>query len=259
MLQPELAYLADANYRAAYSAFTSTVDGGEVRERDGLLIAASGLPLAFFNVAFITRPLPEPEAQVSEAIRYFEARGLPYQFSIREGMDEATERVAKAHGLQESRLMPCMALAPLTETAIESCPLSVAVVEDAETLAKHAEVLAAGFGMPQELASRMMHPRWLHNLDARFYVGYLGKLPVATSALVLTHRVAGVYSVATLERYRRRGYGAAMTLHAVRDGARLGCAVAALQTSQMGYPLYEKLRFQRFGNYRLLWRPHSGE
>jgi GNAT superfamily N-acetyltransferase len=97
--------------------------------------------------------------------------------------------------------------------------------------------------------SLIRHPRW------RSYVGYADGQPVATSALLITGDVAGVYWVATAEAFRGRGYGEAMTWHVVREGAAAGCRVAALQASDMGRPVYERMGFRYVAGYRTFVPP----
>jgi len=54
----------------------------------------------------------------------------------------------------------------------------------------------------------------------------------------------GLFNVATLPAHRRRGYGAAITERAVRDGLDRGARWAWLQSSTAGYGVYEKLGFR---------------
>jgi predicted acetyltransferase len=79
--------------------------------------------------------------------------------------------------------------------------------------------------------------------------------PVASSTLVYGGRVAGVHNVATLPEARRRGFGEALTWHAMARGASFGCDMAALQASQMGRPVYERMGFRLVSQYRTFQRP----
>ncbi len=67
--------------------------------------------------------------------------------------------------------------------------------------------------------------------------------------LVVVHPVAGVYNIATLPAYRRRGLGEALTWHAVSRGAEAGCTIASLQTSEMGESIYTRMGFRRWASY----------
>ena len=93
--------------------------------------------------------------------------------------------------------------------------------------------------------------------DFELYVGYSGEAPVSTSALFMSHRVAGVYNVATLDAHRGHGYGEALTWHAVRRGMESGAAFASLQASEMGAPIYARMGFETVAPYETFVRPQS--
>ena len=81
------------------------------------------------------------------------------------------------------------------------------------------------------------------------YVGYTDGEPVSSGLGMLTGRTIGVYNIATVDRARRRGYGAAMTSRVVADGVAAGADVAILQASDMGRPIYERLGFRTVVEY----------
>ena len=76
------------------------------------------------------------------------------------------------------------------------------------------------------------------------FLGLLHGEPVATASLVAAGGAAGIYNVTTTEAARGRGIGAAMTVAAVRQGADRGVALATLQASAIGRPVYERLGFE---------------
>jgi len=87
------------------------------------------------------------------------------------------------------------------------------------------------------------------------YVGYADGKAVATSALIASRGTVGVVNVGCVESRRRRGYGEAMTWHAVRGGRAWGCEIASLQASAMGQPVYERMGFRLVTGYRTFTRP----
>ena len=164
--------------------------------------------------------------------------------------DDAGHRWSVAGwGLERRGGIPSLALRPLRAQPLDS-PLTVRRVEDAESLRHHTEVVAEAFEWSPDVLARIFTPRLLDTPDWRGYVGYLDGRPVASSQLVLTDGVAGVYYVATVEDARRRGFGEAMTRHALNEGVAARCPMASLQASPMGEPIYLRMGFERCGYYR---------
>jgi GNAT superfamily N-acetyltransferase len=93
--------------------------------------------------------------------------------------------------------------------------------------------------------------------DVAVYAGYADGEPVSSGLGIRIGRTIGVYNIATVERARRRGYGAAMTSRVVADGAAAGCDVAILQASPMGLPVYERLGFRTVLEYNGWVEPSS--
>ena len=74
MTDEEMLARADANYFSAMTTFIGGAERGEVRSKDGVLMAHSGTEVAAFNVAFVTRPPSDPGGTVASAIEFFEPR-----------------------------------------------------------------------------------------------------------------------------------------------------------------------------------------
>jgi hypothetical protein len=256
MNEQEIVARADANYFDSMRAFAVNVDTGEVRERGGLLIVATGLPVAMLNIAFVMRPLSDAATLLSEAISYFDGRGLPFLVRLRESIDAESERTATTLGLARfPESLPGMVLHPIPAAPPASAQLEVRRVNDMPSLLQYADVLARGFGMPPELGRAFASPAMLSPTDVSLYTGFVDGEAVATSALFMSHRVAGVYNVATLDTHRRRGFGEAITWHAVMDGVAARCTMASLQASEMGKPVYERMGFKTVTTYKTYLRP----
>ncbi|MGL5866242.1 MAG: GNAT family N-acetyltransferase [Dermatophilaceae bacterium] len=74
---------------------------------------------------------------------------------------------------------------------------------------------------------------------------------VATAAVSTDVGVAGVYTVATLPGYQRRGYGGAVTAAALAEGRRQGLRVGTLQATAAGHPVYQRMGFADLGTFGL--------
>lgn len=94
--------------------------------------------------------------------------------------------------------------------------------------------------------------------DAPFehWVGYLDGTPVASASLFRCAGVAGLYNVATLPSAQGRGIGRAMTEAPLREAQGEGFALAIVQASAAGYPLYVELGFEQDGSIdQYVWAP----
>ena len=139
---------------------------------------------------------------------------------------------------------------------------SVAIerVVDEEGLDAYRTTLGDGFGEGPEEAD------WVASVFAaiglgdetpwRHYVGRVGDEPVCTATLFMTPAAAGIYFVSTRPHARRRGFGMAITRHALVEAARLGASSAVLGSSPMGHAVYQRLGFEEVFRYRLFeWEP----
>jgi predicted GNAT family acetyltransferase len=70
-----------------------------------------------------------------------------------------------------------------------------------------------------------------------------------------SHRIAGVYTVATLPEFRGRGLGEALTWRAALDGLVEDCVAASLQASRMGFPIYARMGFRHVVDYETWGSP----
>ena len=127
--------------------------------------------------------------------------------------------------------------------------LEICRVTDATGIDVHRQVVTAGFGSDRAVALGTACADLLDRPECVVYVGYADGTPVASGLGWRSGRTIGVYSIATVQSARRRGYGAAMTAHVVADGVNAGCDVAVLQASEMGRPIYERQGFRTVVRY----------
>jgi hypothetical protein len=86
----EIVDRADQSYFQGWRVFGRS-GLGAVYEEGGVLAVASGIPVAWLNLMFVTRPLTKPAEQLRKAIDFFDSRGIEFVVRIRGGLDEATE------------------------------------------------------------------------------------------------------------------------------------------------------------------------
>jgi GNAT superfamily N-acetyltransferase len=130
--------------------------------------------------------------------------------------------------------------------------LAIREVRTAAEVAAYGEAAFLGFGYPVGAAGLFLNEHLLELPHVRLYAGVVDGAVVATSMLVATGSIAGIYWVATRAEQRGRGYGEALTWAAVAGGGESGCRVACLQASKAGFPVYARMGFAHVFDYEHL-------
>ena len=222
---------------------------------ESLTMVATGLPLAFFNGAFLGAPTREPEHLVTEAIRFFGDRGLPWLLWVRDNVSPEILAAGRAAGLRDAGGPPALGIMPIPPSPARPSGLHVEIASTPVALQDHGSMLRDGFGMPQEFIDRLVRPGLLDDPAIAALVGRVDGEPVSCSLLAVSGTTAGVYNVATPERFRGKGYGEALTWAVLAEGARRGCTHGVLQASDAGYPIYRRMGFIDLGRYVQLQGP----
>jgi GNAT superfamily N-acetyltransferase len=220
------------------------VDGGEVVELEGLLIALSNLAAPELNGTRVVREPDDPSAALDAAREIFRSRGHPFfGIEIEVGRHPAVEVAIRAAGLRRVEAWPAMAV-PVGLLPAELVPVGVEIrdVKEEHELEAVREVEVATFGTPAEIAEGFVGRRMLEDERVQMFTAWIDDEPVGEASAYLLHETVGIFGVGVVESARRRGIGAALTLRAARafDGA---VDLAWLQPSDMARRMYEGLGF----------------
>jgi len=248
----------DANYLEASRIFVSYSDTGEYRERADVAIVSCGLPVEALNFGFLKPPHGELAATAAAVSSYFADRKLPFQLTFRErGPDPSIGNLESNGWRRKPEPMPGMTLAMPASTQAAPARLAIQEVRTQEQLVGFREAAFRGFGYPVAAARIFLNERVFGLPQVRLYSGLVDGAVVATSMLIATGVIAGIYWVATLEEQRGRGYGEALTLSAVAGGREFGCGIASLQASMLGRPVYARMGFEHVLDYQSLLPPKA--
>jgi GNAT superfamily N-acetyltransferase len=236
--------------------------GAEVRDDGRVRWAIGNSPINYFNcVAYADLTGEEADREITASIERLRAHDVPGSWHVGPSMrppDLGTRLLA--HGFEYGGDDIGMAIDFSALPAEVAVPETFVVerVRDEAGLAEWVATFGSGFGLgPEEVG-------WFGEISRRLgfggawrhFVGRLDGEPVATSALFFAAGVAGVYCVSTVERVRRRGIGAAVTLAALREARVLGHTIGILTSSEMGYGVYRGLGFGEYCKICLYeWRP----
>ena len=254
MTREELTALEHENWIGYLTGVVSCSRRATVDRDGGVVTIMTGLPMDWFNQVLIESEGATPADVLIGLARARERRGT-FVVRLREGIDDRFIATLVQAGLVPAApetSTPGMVAFPIDHhrsAAIASPDLEIRRVTDAAGINAHRQVVSAGFGSDPSVAIGTTCTDLLDRPECVVYVGYANGDPVVSGLGWRTGRTVGVYSIATIESGRRRGYGAAMTARVVADGAVAGCDVAALQASEMGRPIYERLGFRTLVRY----------
>lgn len=240
---------ADRNHAAAWEVLLASAPGFTRLEVSGALALATALPIPLFNPVFVTAPPADADALVAAIVAAYAEHGAPFALYARDEVAPAVAPACERAGLLEHFRPPLMTLAPIPDVPPPPADLHVDAVSPA-TVSSYAGVLAAAFGMPEELANSVFGPGLA---DADGFTGLLGTIdgqPVVAGGVYVTGELAGIYNIATHPDHTGRGLGTAITWASVAAGAEAGATWAVLQASGAGEPVYQRMGFATPARYR---------
>lgn len=203
------------------------------------------------------------DAQIESTLAHFKQRNLPVTWHIGPTTQPPDlGQALLAHGMTHSEDEPGMAveLASIQDNVLPPDGLTIREVRDEGGLYDWVSVWLG----PAPEETRKLHFAALLNRGLgdgppwRYYVGYFDGKPVATSELFVGEGVAAVHYVVTQRDLRRRGIGAALTLHVLRAARDQGYHVAVLTASPEGHGTYQRIGFQDYcWFHRYEWAPEG--
>lgn len=245
--------LAEAVERDFVAAWWLLAEAGDAErhDEDGLRWYHTGVGDMHLNPVLATH-LDEgaADALIDETLAELRRRGSPFVWWAMPSAQPAdlAERLA-ARGLIDDGTWPGMAVA--VDDLVEVPPIDrleirrVRTAEDFDTyVGVFAPILSPSPAFTDYFVRAARRIGFADDAPEEHFVGLLHGEPVATAALLTAGGAAGIYNVTTVEAARGRGIGAAMTVAAVRHGADQGLALATLQASTLGRPVYERLGFE---------------
>ena len=211
----------------------------------------SPVPHPWFNGVLCSNPPEEgDESFIEETAGYFREKKVRVFTWWMEPHVKSSEweAILSEHSFGFSNDTPGMAvdLRELDESLSKVEGLEISIVKDEDTLQTWADIFARGYGLPADWAG-LIFDSWIKlglEFPLRNYLGYLNNEPVSTSSIFFGGGVAGIYDVATLPEARGKGIGAALTLHPLFEARKAGYRIGALQSSEMGLGVYQRLGFR---------------
>ncbi len=250
----ELGRLADVNLAATWTSLGRSA-GSAIGGTDECPLVATQIPAAFFNGAYTTRRVADPDAVVADAISFMAEHRVPWLMWVREGVDDALLAAGRRAGLRDAGGPPGMVLPSIGGVPVPPDGFEVAIVSDAVSLASFHDVGARGYEMPLEVFQSFITIDAIGGPDVVAVIGSVDGTAVSVAFACMSGTTIGIYGVATPTEHRRRGYGEAITWAAIEAGVALGGDHAVLQASDLGAPVYRSMGFVDVGRYQQLEGP----
>ena len=235
--------------------------GASVEAGSGWLLGAgSSSHPVISNAAFRGDDSLDAGEFILRAKDFFDARGRGFSIWIRGDQSEDRDLAAAAAvaGLQPVYEMPEMVL----EAPVEELPLAsgaelrqISEAGQAEDYWRIATASYASLGFPAEVFGWYSNHAGLLAENVAAFIAYLDGEAVSIAMTIVSHGVAGIYWVGSLEQARGKGLGRAVTAAATNAGFALGAEIASLQASPMGKPIYEAMGYETVFDYRLFMSP----
>ncbi len=261
----EVARLTDTHTRAVQSWLSTRAPQAQRFDGLGVTAGSSGLAVSLLNLALGSDFPPETGdeaiANEIEAVKtFFAKRGLPWYWWLGPHPQPADiGRRLTRQGIKLLGGLPAMAApVPAIASPSESFPplnpeAQVWLASNQADLKAASTIRRIAFEFPEGVALdyfEAMAGDWLKGDPARLYLARLGDgPPAAIGALIMGAGRPGVYVMATLPEWGRRGLGKAIMARLVLEAAAEGHKMMALTAGSQGYPLYRQFGFERIFDY----------
>ncbi len=127
--------------------------------------------------------------------------------------------------------------------------LCVAPVQDEKELAIWVRIVSQALFGREVITYEQYHDMFMLP-NVTMNLGFVDGTPAATSLVIYSEekKVATVEQISTLEEYRRRGLGTAITVASLQQMAARGVKTAVLEATKMGESIYRNIGFVSYHN-----------
>ena len=254
MNDDELLARADLNYIEFNRESARSTAGGVVHEEDGLVFYVPGhrFPVGFTGVVRLDPELPA-DGFIARARAWFALRGLGFTFCLMGKRDGDIAEALEADGVGRMGFSPGMVLEDRLADVALPAGVTIERVHGESTAREFADVTGAAYatyGMPPKIAhEQFADERFFDRPHVCALLVRVAGAAAATSMVVVSHGVAGIYWVGTTPEARGRGLAELATRAAGNRGLDMGASVVALQASVMGEPIYRRMGYREITRY----------
>lgn len=194
-----------------------------------------------FNIAAVAGDSLRAASELPLVDAWFEQRGGGFGYRLRPARDLPVIACLSSDVPEQSR-QPYL-VSNSGPAGWRGGPSDLQIVE-AQTVdsVEHYDSFDAERGRPEEwsIAGAVLSLE-----ECRLWLGYCDGEPAARAMSVATTPVGTIANVVVKERFRRRGFGRAITLAAMAACAEAGSTFVCLGASSMGLPMYVGMGFEQ--------------
>jgi len=245
--EEQLANAVRENFRSLMKRMVVSSDWEWNQIRD-LTYTITDFNIPMFNRVTRTRLTPEKADQrIMDIIAMYSSKrkGFTWMTSPKDTPHDLPARLEKTGMMRDEGPGMAIELGQMEQPATPK-GLKVERVEGRDRLELFCDIMIQGYPLPDIIADdwkKMMVRMGVDN-SLRHYIGHMDGEPMATSTILLSDGVAGLYMVATLPEARGKGVGSHMTIHPFKEAEREGYRFGILHSTRMGYSVYRKLGFR---------------
>lgn len=253
------AQLSNLQYANFCRLLAQRAKSGECRDEKGVLLAWCNVSTPFLNIALLSKPLKgakELEERVGRITAHAAERKLPWLLPVYEGYVSARLRpqldeILGRHGLHRVAVFKGMLAEKLKRTR-RPLPKDVEFrsFSDAQARYDNAAVNVACYGMPSAWGRELVDSGAACTPEEFGCTGYVDGKPVTAAVAMALDGWLYVAMVATLDGYRKKGYGEAAMRYCLKAAAKAtGIRRTALHATEVGFPLYQQMGYEEASTF----------
>ncbi len=251
----DILYLSDLNLAEFVREMARWNVKSEIIEQDDLLITKGEDSSPVTNVAVRLHRCAQPpcEEAIYRIKSFYQKRNSEFSIHIRRHADADMESICTSEKMIKIWDNPGMIRTESVPQKPRPDDVEVRRVEDLKEAADFAAVATESYkslGMSEPVASKIFAtPERIIRPYNYSVVGYLKGAPVSCAMILLSHSIAGVYWVGTVQNARGRGIAEACVGDVTNEALKRGAAFVVLQASRFGEPIYRRMGFKEITKY----------
>ncbi len=255
MNQDELLHLSDLNLAESHREISRWNPNIDMAERGDILFVcgADTFPAVNFVIRVGRQLQSSPDRLISQAKTFFAERKRSFTIIVRAHIDKDLFEKCKELNLYQISNLPGMFIKGMLEDKPLSDGVTLRHVINKAMVNDFAEVVALSYtrlGLPEDVGrSVFSDPSAFLVLHLYAVVAYQDNKPASSALALMSHSIAGIYYVGTVEAARGMGLAEHCTRAVGNAALELGARCVILQASIYGEPVYKRMGYKEFTRY----------